>query len=126
MPSSNVTRVIKRFLDLNLAYLKKREGRSLLYKANEYTKVINDSSMRNAKPKESSSQDATSIIAPRLERAIRLMENRDEISNKDYAALLSVSSATATRDLKKLMDLGILFAIGKGRSRYYKIIDSRK
>lgn len=122
MPSSNVARVIKRFLDLNLAYLKKREGRSLLYKANEYTKVINDRPVGNTKLKEKSLY--SSAMTPRLERAIRLLENRDEISNKDYATLLSVSSATATRDLKKLMDLGILFAIGKGRSRYYKIIDS--
>ena len=114
----NVTRIIKRFLDLDLVYLDRKESRRLFYKVNEYTKIIADEKKHFTvtKPKK--------VDLPiRLEKAIRIIQKQSKVTNKEYVHLMNVSPATATRDLQKLVKLGIIIAKGKGRSRYYEYVN---
>ncbi len=48
-----------------------------------------------------------------------LTEPQSKISNKTIQKMFKVSQITASRDLSKLTSLGLLLAIGKGRSTYY-------
>jgi ATP-dependent DNA helicase RecG len=52
--------------------------------------------------------------------ALRVMVNEDRpITNREYCELFDVSTATATRDLGELVDVGQVRRIGKGRSTRY-------
>jgi len=52
--------------------------------------------------------------------ALRLMVNEgQELSNKEYREMFDVSNATAYTDLSQLVDLGYVKGIGKGRARRY-------
>ncbi|MCX6732604.1 MAG: hypothetical protein NTV98_03635 [Candidatus Roizmanbacteria bacterium] len=42
-----------------------------------------------------------------------------KVSNRMVQKKFKVSQITASRDLAKLADSGLIFAIGKGRSTYY-------
>ena len=57
----------------------------------------------------------------RLRKAIKIIQEKKKITSAEYALLLEVSSATATRDLKKLLENGAILAFKKGRTRYYEI-----
>lgn len=115
MQGPNITRIIKSFLNLDFAYLEKKDGRNLLYKVNDYTKIITSSIKEIKTPKSTS-------LSKRLKKAIDIIQQKIIIYPQEYTDLLSVSSATATRDLKKLTEMGIVRAVGKRRSRYYEII----
>jgi DeoR/GlpR family transcriptional regulator of sugar metabolism len=53
--------------------------------------------------------------------ALRLMVNeRRELSNKDYREMFDVSNVTAYTDLSQLVDLGYVTGVGKGRARQYR------
>ncbi len=119
MPGPNITRLIKRFLSLDLLYLEKREGRSLFYKANEYTKIITSSvNNKNLSQKPLATKD----ISFRIIKAKEIIQERKTISRQEYASLLSVSSSTATRDLKKLTEMGIITKRGNTRATLYQVI----
>jgi ATP-dependent DNA helicase RecG len=52
--------------------------------------------------------------------ALRLMVNENQaITNREYCELFGVSTATATRDLSELRDLGQATRVGRGRSTRY-------
>lgn len=116
MSGPNVTRVIKRFLDLDFVYLHKKEGRNLFYKINDYTKIIDYSLDKKVFEKNQSK------INYRLEKAKELVKEKQKITHKEYVDLLFISTATATRDLKKLVEQGFLCIKGNNRNRYYEIV----
>ena len=59
-------------------------------------------------------------INDRQKEIISLLEMPDvTITNKKVQKLFEISQITASRDLTKLVNLGLLFSHGKGRSVYY-------
>ena len=57
----------------------------------------------------------------RMEKALARFraEKTKRITNDEYQKITGVSDATATRDLQKLENLGVLKQRGKGRGAYY-------
>lgn len=52
--------------------------------------------------------------------ALRLMVNEgEEMTNREYCDLVDVSTATATRDLSELVEIGQAVRLGKGRNTRY-------
>ena len=61
----------------------------------------------------------------RKERIVKLLEEKDRITNNDVEELLGVSDATATNYLDELEKEGKIEQFGRtGRSVYYKLITS--
>ena len=57
--------------------------------------------------------------------AFRIYAKNGKISNAKYQEINKISKPTATRDLKQLIDKGIIENIGtKGQSSEYKLIGS--
>ncbi len=55
-------------------------------------------------------------------KAILFVKENGRITNKDYQKLNKISRETATRDLKILVDLEILYAMGsKGAGSFYQL-----
>jgi ATP-dependent DNA helicase RecG len=63
-------------------------------------------------------------MAERRQRAVEYVRQHGSISNKIYQEINAVSKPTATRDLQKLVELGILETKGKGRDLTYIQIGS--
>ena len=64
-------------------------------------------------------------LSDRMEKAIhyfRKNSSMDHITNDIYQELTKVSDSTATRDLEKLEELGLLKQKGKTRGIYYTLI----
>jgi len=57
----------------------------------------------------------------RQKKAVEYVIANDEISNRIYQELNSVSRVTAIRDLNKLVSMEILKRSGKGKAIVYKI-----
>lgn len=56
----------------------------------------------------------------RQEEILRILQNPNEkVNNARVQKLFNISQITASRDLAKLTNLGLLFPHGKGRSTYY-------
>ncbi len=54
--------------------------------------------------------------------AIEYLKERDRLTNKEYMELNSVSRNTASNELMKLVEKGILKQTGKGRGSYYEVV----
>jgi ATP-dependent DNA helicase RecG len=67
------------------------------------------------------SDGAISVMEERQQLALRYVHANGAITNMQYRALTGVSENTALRDLDALVALGSLRAIGKRRSRQYKL-----
>ena len=59
------------------------------------------------------------VIAKMLEKGIDNFEGG--MSAKKYMSITKTSKATATRDLQKLVEIGVFTSVGSGRSTKYKI-----
>ena len=56
----------------------------------------------------------------RQQQVLSLLENPEEkISNRQVQRLFHISQITSSRDLSKLVSVGLVFSHGKGRSVYY-------
>ncbi len=62
-----------------------------------------------------------STIGERQRLALRYVHEHGSITNKQYRAITGVSENTALRDLDALVEQGSLKAIGKRRSRHYRL-----
>jgi len=58
----------------------------------------------------------------RQRKAIRYIQEHNRITNKEYRSLFSVVKDTAIRDLKDLMDKGIINQRGQGRATHYVML----
>jgi len=61
-------------------------------------------------------------INERQKRAIEFIRKKGKITNLEYQKLNNVSRETAKLDLAKMVDLGILQRVGRGRNTYYKLM----
>ncbi len=78
--------------------------------------------LRQISSKDYAQNDSRLVVGlnDRQNSLLRLLdEPGSKISNKIVQKKFKVSPITAARDLAKLVNLGVLFAIGKGRSTYY-------
>src|SRR6266496_4758633 len=72
---------------------------------------------RNGKPLE---EDQSEILNPRQVVGVEMIQKSGSISSTEYAAATGISESTALRDLRELVDRGILITRGKKKSlRYY-------
>ena len=59
-------------------------------------------------------------LSNRQKLIMEKLENPNiKITNREVAKMFAVSQITASRDLSKMVNLGILLPHGKGRSVYY-------
>lgn len=120
----NVTRIIQRLVELDLVFLEKKEGRNSHYRVNEYIRIINKArSIIQTKEKKDKNKKKLpkNSTAARLDEAVKAIHKKQKITHKEYTKLFNISASTATRDLKKLVQNGSIIALGKGRSKYYKV-----
>ena len=57
----------------------------------------------------------------KFQKALEYMDKNGKITNDDYQKLNRVSDATASRDLRKLVNMGVVQKIGSGKKTYYKL-----
>ena len=63
---------------------------------------------------------ATWKLTERQKKIMEKLENPNiQITNRDVQKMFTVSQITASRDLSKMVNLGILLPHGKGRSIFY-------
>ena len=55
------------------------------------------------------------------QKIIGYIEKNGYISDRDYAKLTDRAKPTRNLDFRKLIDLGIIEKLGKGKATYYKI-----
>lgn len=55
------------------------------------------------------------------QKIINFIKEKGFITNKDYTELTDRAKPTRNLDFRKLIDLGIIVKVGKGRSTYYKL-----
>lgn len=60
---------------------------------------------------------------PRWERVLAYLLEHDGISNAQYRELVDVSAATAARDLRELVEHGLVERHGTTRDAYYTLPD---
>ena len=61
-------------------------------------------------------------LSERQREAIRYLQEAQEITTKEYGKLTRVSDRTALRDLRDLVDRGLLQEFGKRRGKYYALL----
>lgn len=57
----------------------------------------------------------------KFQKALEYIDKNNKITNNEYEKLNRVSDATASRDLSKLVKMGVIQKIGSGKNIYYKI-----
>ena len=61
-------------------------------------------------------------LSERQRQAIRYLQETQKITTKEYSKLTRVSDRTALRDLRDLVDRGILQEFGKRRGKYHALL----
>lgn len=57
----------------------------------------------------------------KFQKALEYIDKNGKITNNEYEKLNRVSDATSSRDLKKLVNMGLIKKIGSGKNTYYKL-----
>lgn len=65
------------------------------------------------------SESLVKLSTRQKEILLNLEKPGTKITNKDYQKMFGVSQITASRDLSKLTNLGLLLSLGRGRSIFY-------
>ena len=66
-------------------------------------------------------------LNPRQKEVLEKLKTTKKITRKEYAQIFNISIPTAARDLKELVDKGILIPQGPlGPGRWYEIKECRK
>ena len=65
-------------------------------------------------------------VSPRQAQAVFYANIRGAITRADYIEITGVSPVTASRDLAKLLEFGMLVAEGSTRNRVYRPLTDRK
>jgi len=68
--------------------------------------------------------DAYGKLSERQRKAVEYIRGKGQISRRGYAKLAAVSIETAKRDLKKLVEEGVLAVHHAGRNTVYTLIGS--
>jgi two-component system response regulator HydG len=65
--------------------------------------------------------EAHADLNHRQQRLIEILMRRDAISNREYADLMGVSARTGNRDLRELIEQGLIVQIGRRRAAVYRL-----
>ncbi len=57
----------------------------------------------------------------RQQRLLTILARRDSITNREYADLVGVSARTGNRDLRELLERGLIVQVGKKRAAVYRL-----
>ncbi len=57
----------------------------------------------------------------RQERLLEILTRRESISNREYADLMGVSTRTGNRDLRELIEQGLILKVGRRRAAVYRL-----
>lgn len=61
-------------------------------------------------------------LNPRQELVLKHLQNNEQITNREYQIIASVSQKQAVRDLNELIKLGLINRQGKGRATHYRLV----
>jgi ATP-dependent DNA helicase RecG len=64
------------------------------------------------------------VSNPRQIELLRYLRRRNSVTNQEYVAMMNISPRTGLRDLKDMMDKGLILRIGSRRGAIYKIRDA--
>jgi len=68
----------------------------------------------------------TMFMEPRLQKAVSLFRKHKKLKASEYGLIMGVGRTQAVEDLNTLVEAGIIFKIGGGRSSVYQIKESKK
>ncbi|MHC4470292.1 MAG: sigma 54-interacting transcriptional regulator [Planctomycetota bacterium] len=60
-------------------------------------------------------------LNPRQRKLMEILARRESITNKEYADLVGVSARTGNRDLRELIERGLIVQIGRRRAAIYRL-----
>lgn len=62
-------------------------------------------------------------LTPRQLEILRKIKDKGRVTNKDLRGMFKVSRQAIVKEIKKLIGLGVIELVGKGRGAYYKMTD---
>jgi Fic family protein len=87
-----------------------------------FTEGIIDELMRVSKELEAISITPMTRLASHHEKIIKYIEKHGYINDRIYAGFTERAKATRSLDFRKLLNLGLIVRLGKGKNTYYKIL----
>ena len=88
-----------------------------------FTDGIIDELLRVTKELEKETIKPEDVLREYHKKIIDFIKKRGFIADKDYAGLTKRAKPTRNLDFRKLIDLGMIVKVGKGRATYYKLKD---
>jgi len=88
-----------------------------------FTEGIIDELLRVSKILENETATPASSLKVHHQKILDFIEKNGFVTNRDYAKLTDRAKPTRNQDFKKLIDLGLIKRIGKGKATYYKLKD---
>jgi len=85
-----------------------------------FTDGITDELLRVKKILEKEEVSPKTILKPYHKKIINYIKNNGFIADRDYAKLTSRAKPTRNNDFNKLISLGLIERLGKGKATYYK------
>lgn len=86
-----------------------------------FTDGIIDELLRVQKELEKESASPGTALKEYHQKIINLVKKKGFITDRDYSELTDRAKPTRNLDFRKLIDLGILVKVGKGKATYYKL-----
>jgi len=88
-----------------------------------FTDGIIDELLRVTKELEKETIKPEDVLREYHQKIIDFIKEKGFITDKDYAGLTKRAKPTRNLDFRKLIDLGMVVKVGKGRATYYKLKD---
>ncbi len=89
-----------------------------------FTDGIIDELLRVGKLLKNEATSPETSLKPYHQEIIKYMEKNGFITDRDYAKLTKRAKPTRNLDFNKLIDLGLIKRLGKGKATYYKLKES--
>jgi len=86
-----------------------------------FTDGIIDELLRVEKELEKEAINPDTALKEHHQKMINFIKEKGFITDKDYSTLTNRAKPTRNLDFRKLIDLGIIVKIGKGKATYYKL-----
>jgi len=86
-----------------------------------FTDGIIDELLRVKKELEKEIISPDTVLKEYYQKVINFIKEKGFITDKDYSKLTNRAKSTRNLDFRKLIDLGIIVKVGKGKATYYKL-----
>jgi Fic family protein len=90
-----------------------------------FTDGIIDELLRVNKLLESEIATPATSLKPHHQQILDYIKKNGFISDRDYVLLTARAKPTRNQDFNKLIDIGLIVRLGKGKATYYKLLDTR-